>query len=573
MLRYPSSFSQHPLAKNIDRARHSQFMKDALPHLIGGLLTSCLIYWVFQSYAIDYGGLIWLMANLVLLSSTIVFYSIYYLKRELFSQQQWSNVILLIATIWGAAWSLPPYLFLNTDQVEYIALMLIIISMLTTTPAPAMVHYISAYYAFMSLPMLALFLKLLNSDLNILLIIFMPFLWLTQLAYSWQLHGTMIKSIRLGLENNQSRKEAERASLAKSKFIAAASHDIRQPLQAVNLFVTILKDQVYSPEVATTFQQLESSTDSMSDLLNSLLDVSRLDADTIEPHPIHLDLALILKKTQQEFLSLALKKHLTLSLQCDNLTAFADPILLTRVLNNLVSNAIRYTSNGTIEIIGQQHQDKISIIVKDTGQGIPKEEQQEIFTEFHQLNNPERNQEKGLGLGLSIVKRLCQLQKWPISLESQVNQGSCFNIAVPQGETNLIVAPKGAMVHSNKLVGVKIIIIDDDKTVRVGLRILLESWQCQVKCFDSSALAISQLEDKSWQPQLILSDYRLRENETGNQAINIIQQHFEKKINAILLTGDTDPERIKDAKKSGFMLLHKPIKPAQLRMYLQRNIA
>jgi CheY-like chemotaxis protein len=287
---------------------------------------------------------------------------------------------------------------------------------------------------------------------------------------------------------------------------------------------------------------------------------------------MHLDLALILKKTQQEFLPLALKKRLTLSLQCDNITAFADPILLARVLNNLVSNAIRYTSNGTIEIIGQQYQDKISIIVKDTGQGVPEEEQQEIFTEFHQLNNPERDQEKGLGLGLSIVKRLCQLQKWPISLESQVNQGSCFNITIPQGETSLIVVPKGTMVHNNKLIGVKILIIDDDKTVRVGLRILLESWQCQVKCFDSSALAISQLEDKSWQPQLILSDYRLRDNETGDQAINLIQQHFEKKINAVLLTGDTNPERIKDAKKSGFMLLHKPIKPAQLRTYLQRNI-
>jgi len=546
-------------------------MKEALPHLIGGMVTGGILYWVYQEFSIPYAGLIWLATNIVLLACTVIFYTLYFKKRSFFSQRQWGILIFIVAAIWGIAWSLPPYLFLNSAQAEYIAIMLVIISMLATSPAPAMVHYISAYYVFLTLPMFALFFRLINMDLNSMLMIFMPFLWISLLAYGWQLHGTMINAIRLRLENEQTRKDAERASLAKSKFLAAASHDIRQPLQAVNLFLATLKNKVHTPEVADTFDQLESSVENMSELLNSLLDVSKLDAESIEPHPKHIDLDKMLNKSTDEFVALAQQKDISFYYDSAPMTAYADPVLLGRVINNLLSNAVRYTDHGSIQIRTHLNNGYIEIDITDTGKGIPENEQEEIFTEFYQLHNPERDKQKGLGVGLAIVKRLCDLQSWTVSLRSIVDEGSTFTLTIPVGDPLKVSKQPSKSFSNRQLTDIKVIIIEDDANVRDGLIALFEGWGCSVLHGETTEEIIQQDTSANWQPDLICSDFRLRNNLSGIDVISDLKEYYKEDIVSILITGDTDPQRVQMAKESGLTVLHKPVKPAQLRNVINRK--
>ena len=558
----------------IDAERHREFMKEALPHLVGGLITGILLYVVFYDFTNFSGRVTWIAAQVLLLISTVTFYCIYYFLPNKLSLKHWEIVIFCVSLLWGCVWTLPPHVLLMTDDSQYIAALLVIIIALAITPAPAMVQYPLGYFAFMTLPLLSLFIKLLTLDIGMLLVLFVPFFWLTVLGYGWRLHHTIIDSIRLRLEVDESRKEAEIANMAKSKFLAAASHDLRQPLQAIHLFLSALKDKI-SPSIQlnaaeSLIQRLESSVDSMSELLNSLLDVSKLDADTVQPKPQHIDLNFLLGKLLAEYEILATEKNLILKTKITPLPIFVDPVLFERVIGNLLNNAICYTHCGTITLTSRMEGGHATIEVSDTGTGIPEDEQVAIFTEFHQLNNPERNQKKGLGLGLSIVKRLCDLQNWPISVTSAIDKGSQFSIAVPLGQSKEIV--RNTTQSSNFVVfnNEKVVIIEDDEQVRIGLETLLSGWNCNVQSFSSSKNCLEFLALGVFKPNLVLSDFRLQNNETGIELIKQIRQQQEYAIPAVIITGDTAPERLKEAQESGLIIIHKPIKAAVLRRVMKQ---
>lgn len=377
---------------------------------------------------------------------------------------------------------------------------------------------------------------------------------------------------RFSRKNFVLQSNSERLNTEKSKFFAAASHDIRQPLQAINFLTNALRSKNSNPKDDALFERLENSVESMSDLLNSLLDVSKLDAHVIVPQSKHLFLTTLLEKLQGELEPFAQAKDIRLIIECDNKTVLADEILLEQVLNNLLSNAIRYTSSGNITLSAQSESGHIKISVKDTGIGIASDDQEAIFNEFHQIHNPERDQNKGLGLGLSIVKRLCALQRWPLSLESKLGKGSCFSFKVPEGNSELIqVVSKVNM--SNNLGAIDVIIIDDNESIRFSLSTTLSNWGCKVHSFGSADDACEAIEKQPlWKPNLILSDYRLRNNLTGIEAINQVQQALDHPIEAMIITGDTAPEEILKIERSGFTVLHKPIKPAKLRLIISKKM-
>jgi signal transduction histidine kinase len=566
-----NSFKKHHLAPMIDAERHRHFMKEALPHLIGGLMTGLLLYVVFLEFTGFKERTIWLIAQAIILMSTVIFYCIYYFYPTKLSLNQWEKVINHISLLWGLIWSLPPHILLLTADNQYVAALLVLTIALTITPAPAMVQYPLGYFAFITLPLLSLFIKLIILDINLLLIFFIPFFWLTVLAYGWRLHTTIIDSIQLRIELDASRKEAEITSIAKSKFLAAVSHDLRQPLQAINLFISALKGKVITKDQneitneSLLFQRLESSTDNMAELLNSLLDASKLNADIIRPKPKNLDLENLLTTTISEYDVLTKEKNITFNIQTTNVPVFVDPRLFERVIGNLLNNALRYTEHGDITLESMIINDTVEISISDTGIGIPAIEHASIFTEFHQVDNSERNQKKGLGLGLSIVKRLCDLQDWPMSLTSSEGAGSRFTIIVPLGDLDNIKEDKkldSSYVNFNQE---NIVIVEDNDQIRSGLESLLKSWNCNTLSFSTAQECLDNLSTHSTIPDLILSDYRLKNNETGIELIKKIRKQKNNIIPAIIITGETGPEQLIEAKQSGFIIIHKPIKAAILR--------
>ena len=319
------------------------------------------------------------------------------------------------------------------------------------------------------------------------------------------------------------------------------------------------------------YRLLDSSISDMSNILNSLLDVSKLDADVITPKPKHLFITESTEDICRQYEAISKKQGLKFSLKIDNLVGLYDPVLLNRVMNNLLSNAMRYTEYGEVSVVIKQVDNKIRISVSDTGRGIPELERKNIFMEFHQLHNPERNRDKGLGLGLSIVQRLCALQEWELSLTSNIGQGSTFSITLPRGNLQDIV--KNIPLETTvTLANTNIIVIENDENIRIALTSTLEKWGCHVKSFSSEAMALAHL-DRAWVPNLIISDYRLNEEKTGIEAIKAIEAYYNQKVTSIIVTGDTDPARVREATNHKLTVLQKPIKPPVLRSVIQKKLA
>lgn len=366
----------------------------------------------------------------------------------------------------------------------------------------------------------------------------------------------------------QAREEAVQADISKSKFLAAASHDLRQPLHALGLFVDALESRIQYPEARSIVDNIRISTDALSDLLNSLLDISKLDAGVLKPKSTDFLLRPLLQRIQTDFSELAASKSLRLRIVDCGLMINTDPSMLERVLRNLVSNAIRYTHNGSV-LLGCRRRndpingDRINIEIHDTGIGISDDNIDNIFEEFYQVENPERDRSKGLGLGLAIVKRLADLLHCPLSVRSSTNKGSVFSISVPF-VANTMSAPAPQLSYVEDLKGTRVLIIDDEALIRVGMCQVLEEWGCEVMQAESIGQALDLLTEPC-EIDMILTDYRLRENQTGLDAIESIHTACNKKIPAIILTGDTAPERLREAKDSGYKLLHKPVSSAKLR--------
>lgn len=200
----------------INVERHKQFMDQALAHLIGGLLTSIIILYLYRDTTPKFEQTLWLGLNFLLLASTVIFYSVYYLKKTEISTGTWAIIVFIVSMMWGCVWATAPFIFLQTNDSDYIALMAILLVALSTTPAPALVHYLPAYYVFITIPLAGLTVRLYDTEIDKTLTYLIPFLWLMLLMYGWKLNETMIESIRLRLENEASRKVAETASLAKS---------------------------------------------------------------------------------------------------------------------------------------------------------------------------------------------------------------------------------------------------------------------------------------------------------------------------------------------------------------------
>jgi two-component system, sensor histidine kinase len=370
---------------------------------------------------------------------------------------------------------------------------------------------------------------------------------------------------------------AEAAVLAKSRFLASASHDLRQPLHALTLLVTALRERVKDEEARRLAEHIDASAAAMESLLNALLDLSKLDAGVVEAHPVCFPVGKVLKSVERQFAPMAMERNLRLVIHPTALWAYSDPVLMERILSNLVANALRYTQRGRVLIGARRVQkDWIRLEVWDTGKGIPEEFQSRIFEEYFQLDNPERHRDKGLGLGLAIVSRLAQLLGGRVSVRSQLERGSCFDFrvarcapAAQQIASSLPLSPGFALPLENALVA----FIDDDEAILGAMMEVFDHWGVALAAGVDADQVRAELEELGRKPDIILCDYRLREGRTGIEAIQILREAFGQNIAAALLTGDTAPDTIQAIGASHLAVLHKPLKPAKLRAFLSHLLS
>lgn len=372
----------------------------------------------------------------------------------------------------------------------------------------------------------------------------------------------------------QAREVAERANMAKTKFLAAASHDLRQPVQAIFFFTSVLAHKLRDHSAKSVLDDLQTSLEGLNVLLDSLLDVSKLDAGLIVPKETNFTVGAVLDRIAADFTPVAREKGVRLRVVHSSTTVRSDPALLARIIQNLVANAVRYTAHGCVLLGCRRRKGKLLIQVCDTGVGVPQDRIREIFEEFTQLGNPERDRNQGLGLGLAIVDRLAKLLHHEVEVRSVPGRGSIFAIAVPLSPTPAAV-PRGRPPHlpTQPLDGDRLVVlIDDEPFVLKGLSLVLQDWGYRVLAVSSEAEAMEKLAAMRTPPSVILADYRLREGRTGTEAVAHIRDHYAAAIPSIIITGDTAPERLREAEASGFSILHKPIQPPELREALREKL-
>ena len=366
--------------------------------------------------------------------------------------------------------------------------------------------------------------------------------------------------------------EAERANIAKSRFFAAASHDLRQPMHALSLFVAALKARNQQPETKNLVDNIEASTAAMELLFNALLDISKLDAGVIEVSPVHFPAQKLLDDLHSQFAPVAVEKGLQLRIRPCTAYLHSDPLLLERILINLVSNAIRYTDQGGVLVACRARQGEVQITVCDTGHGIPAGQQENVFQEFVQLHNPERDRGKGLGLGLAIVSRLGRLLAHRIGLRSRPGRGSRFTVNVPVGNPRLARTTLPPLSSGVLIEDALVVLVDDEEAILHAMAELFDNWKLDLIAARSVDEALRLLEGIKRVPDVIVSDYRLPGDTDGLRVISRLREHFQTDIPAVLVTGDTAPETIQTISQAGFPILHKPLRPAKLRALLTHLI-
>jgi CheY-like chemotaxis protein len=365
--------------------------------------------------------------------------------------------------------------------------------------------------------------------------------------------------------------KAEQANLAKSKFLAAASHDLRQPMHAQGLFLEALARSGLSASQDAILSSVRAASEASAGMLNTLLDFSRIEAGVVEPQirPFHLQP--LLTRIENELAPQANAKGLVYRSRETHAAVESDPALVELILRNLILNAIRYTGQGGVLVACRARGEQTLLEVWDTGIGIEPSQQQEIFHEFHQLGNPERDRNKGLGLGLAIAQGLARTMGHELSLASTPGHGSVFRLSLPIARA-AVVSDDLETAHSHaRELNLRVLVIDDDEVVRAGMVQLLRGWGCA--CVAVESIAEAQAAARAYRPDMVISDYRLREQRTGAEAIAALRAEFGADLPALLITGDTAPERLREARASGVPLLHKPVSPSLLYRRLESMLS
>lgn len=543
------------------------------------LVTLLLVAMLHDAVAVSHATG-WLAAMMIVLVLRTILYFRYKKTGDSSSIDKWAILYVLFAGISGLIWGSAGVVLFAPDQLELQALILLVLAGMGAASASVLPMYLPAFYAYLPASMIPVGIMMFYQGGSFH--IFMGFFDLVFLV-SVLLFGRAIgEAFRTSLElrfvnldlveDLQKQKDSlQRANLAKSKFLAAASHDLRQPMHALSLFSEILNQQAPDRQTRELAGHISSSVGVLERMFASLLDISRLDAGVLTPEIEVFHLQDVIDHVFNDCQPDAQAKNLELRIEtCDAWTR-SDPTLLERILRNLVVNAIRYTHTGSVTIRGEIVSEGIRLSVEDTGIGIEADQMENVFEEFTQLGNPERDRTKGLGLGLSIVRRLARLLNYPIEMRSQPGRGTCVSLMLKSCEQPEVDRNTPSLISSLGEINLslKVLVIDDDPEVRTGMKLLLESWGCSVVCSAKADEAMQVVTAQQF--DAVVADFRLPENVHGTLLIEKIRKLSGRQIPALLVTGDTETARLQEARDYGLDLLHKPVQPSRLRTWLQRS--
>lgn len=506
-------------------------------------------------------------------------------KIESGTLKKLSGTALLAAGLSGCLWGLVPLLFYDAAKPELVIFLIIVNLGMTSGSVAGWSSYMPTYIVFAlpnTIPLIVMLLLQNDTYLSLLAAMITAFLG-ANIGFGFQLQKSVLRSIALRSENVDLIKRlqheidrAEQASQEKTMFIAAASHDLRQPMNALRLFVSSLKTKNLPSDAQEPLNNIERSAKSLSDMLNAVLDISKFESGAAQPEKTNFPIQQIFSILIEEFTSMARNKGLQFKMVPSSYTVYTDPYMLERIIRNFLSNAYRYTDSGTILIGCRRHGEKIHIEVHDTGRGIDVNHSGKIFKEFFRAASIGGNgHPTGLGLGLAIVDSLSRTLDHPVHVFSHRTTGSMFSVEVPLGQEDAcqqVFEPIAAM----GLIDGELLIIDDDELSRGGLFSITSQWVQTVHVAASIKEAIAAIEDGEITPDAIISDYRLEHNDNGIKAIGAVRQVLNKTIPAALISGETGDEIYAIAEANDLPLLRKPIAPAQLRaavMFLLKNNA
>jgi len=557
---------------------------------IGSLVAGAALVAVLWNHISQYILIGWMLA-LCLHQSLRVYHYRSYLRAGVEGQQsdRWGKLYVMAATTAGLIWGSAGVLMYVPDSLAHQAMLVLILFGIATASLASISAFAPAFYALVLLTLSPITVRMLLDPGPAHGYLAIPgiIVFAVVLSFGKTVNRIIAQSITRHLENldlieelraqkaiaERARQEAETANRSKTQFFAAASHDLRQPLHAMGLFAAALYEKVKDPEVLNVVTSINASVSALEGLFNELLDISKIDSGVIKPNFSHFPLEEVFGRLRNDFSAEAAENRLRISLAGGAQVVRSDPVLLERILRNLVSNAIRYTAAGEIAITAAPVNGSVRIEVRDTGPGIRREDQERIFEEFFQLGNPGRTSKKGLGLGLSIVKRLCGLLGYEVRLTSEIGKGSIFSFDVPPGTApaprrDAPAPPRAAADLSGKL----IVVIDDEAAIVEGMTLLLSGWGIDVIGSLTGDDVIEAVHARERMPDLIIADYRLAGGADGTAVIERLRRELDPAIPAVVITGSTAAERITEADSGRHDLLIKPVQPDTLRELISRKL-
>jgi signal transduction histidine kinase/CheY-like chemotaxis protein len=588
------------------RAQAGHLHRNIPTGIVGGYVVACLLCSAFIAVADNLQMALWLLAGAVLGAWRL---TVWYQHRGTeFTPERarrWLREVTLGAGLSGLIWAAGPLIFFAPHEFLYHLLYVYAVAMMGVTAMFSFTPYAPTFMAYFLPTTVPAVLGMavqgswLHFEVSLGVAIFIA----VTLRFFSTFNRMFIRSVQLGFENQVlvdeltvQKEAAESANLAKSRFLAAASHDLRQPMHALTLYLAAMEGSDLRgtapanladarDSARTNLAAARQCAQTMDEMFRALLDISRLDAGAVSAEPRAFTVAHLLERIRMEFEPQARARGLRLTVRPCTRVVMSDPELLERILRNLVSNAVRYTERGRILVGCRMRRDalrgpRLRIVVADTGLGIAAGEQRQIFEEFYQTANPERDRGKGIGLGLAIVDRLARLLESRVDLRSVPKRGSVFSFDLPLAQdamVTLLPVSRQGLEHKRseisrdisrnlaaRLNGLFIVVVDDEQTILAATREVLEKWHCKVVTASSGADALEQLAN-SGPPDALICDYRLRNHETGIDVIEALRAEFNTDIPALLVSGDSAPARMREAEANGLRVLHKPFNESSLR--------
>ncbi|HUX89548.1 MAG TPA: hybrid sensor histidine kinase/response regulator [Gallionellaceae bacterium] len=542
--------------------------------VLSQILLEPLFVWLFWERADHLQLLSWLTLIYAMHAVEMLLWWRYRTQLDTVQQcRRWSQKFNLLAAavalMWGgiALWFFPP-------DLAYQALMICLVLGLVAGAVTLDSVYPPALYIYVigvSLPILVRL--ILTDDNKHWILASMLLLFITgSLSAGRELSKTFWKSLYQRHENDflimqliRQMGIAETANRDKSRFLASASHDLRQPLQALVLFSESLQEASKEHDRRHLSLQIRKSVGALVDMFDELLDISKFDAGVVQAIKQHFRVQEVFERLQAEFMPLALAKDLKLVVLPSDQVGYSDPHLLERILRNLISNAIRYTDIGKVQVSCQSMDDMLQFDVMDTGIGIRAASMPHIFEEYYQVDNQHRDRLKGLGLGLAIVRRMEALLGCTVTVVSKPALGSVFSFSIPQGEELHLMQPQVTKQSRHDLSGITVALVEDNREIRLMASRLMQEWGCIVYDGELPNGVLKPMVLAGVRPDILICDYRLPLELTAIDAIRQLRELWDTPIPTLVLTGDTAPQTLQEIRSSGALLLHKPISPARLR--------